>query len=284
MKNVIVVPCYNEENRLNITRFGNFLANNNKYSICFVNDGSSDSTIEMLKEFQNQHPDNCTVLDLKVNQGKAEAVRAGVNFSIKSKEVESVGYLDADLATDFEDYDILASKLQDPLNNRLCVFGSRKLDDQSDIKRSLMRDFASKIVGILIRFILKMPIKDTQCGAKVFSSQLAKQIFSKSFKSKWLFDIELFIRIKNMYANRAFNKLEEVALQRWVEVGDSKITLSESLKMPGQLFSIFFHYNIYPMFELFIDMVTKTSFSILTSQENIMYETSFSSNMKSGKA
>lgn len=284
MKNVIVVPCYNEESRLDLKRFGDFLTDNYKYSVCFVNDGSSDGTIDILKKFQAQHTANCQVLDLEINRGKAEAVRAGINFVVDTQEVDSVGYLDADLATDFEDYEILTTKLADSSNERLCVFGSRKLDGQSDIERSLLRDFASKMVGILIQFILRMPIKDTQCGAKVFSSHVARRIFNKSFKSKWLFDIELFIRIKNIYAGRAYDKLEEVALQRWVEVGDSKITLSESLKMPAQLFSIFMHYNFYPKLDLFLDTIAKPMFPILTSQENIMYETSFSTNMKRSKA
>ena len=53
----VVIPCYNEEKRLKTKEFANFVSNNHGYHICFVNDGSKDKTLEVLKEFQKGKED-----------------------------------------------------------------------------------------------------------------------------------------------------------------------------------------------------------------------------------
>lgn len=244
MKNGIIVPCYNEADRLKFEEFSTFLNNNPNYIICFVNDGSKDETLNQLLSFKAIQGDNVIVHNLPENAGKAEAVRQGACKLLEDTSVDNLGFLDADLATGFADYQRLVSRLE--FGKKEMVFGSRKMGEANEIERSAFRKLASMMVGMIIKLIVGMPIKDTQCGAKVFTRELANEIFQVPFQSRWLFDVEIFIRVNNIFKNESMNKIEEIALDNWEEVEGSKITLMDSLKFPLQLFEIGFDYKLRP--------------------------------------
>ncbi len=243
MSHSIVVPCYNEADRLEFQRFSAFLNANITYNICFVNDGSSDATLEQLLAFKQQHNNQVFVVNLPQNRGKAEAVRQGIQHMM-DMDIVSVGYLDADLATDFPDYMRLVDHLEN--ENLNMVFGSRKMGSDNLIKRKFLRAIASSMIGVLTQSIIGMPIKDTQCGAKVFTKMTARNLFSTSFHSRWLFDVELFIRIKNLFGKETNQHIKEVALTKWEDVDGSKITFSDSMKFPMELLEIGLMYKVRP--------------------------------------
>jgi len=58
IKTGIIIPCYNEEDRLNQKAFVSFIKENKDYHLCFVNDGSKDNTIKVLQEMKNQATNN----------------------------------------------------------------------------------------------------------------------------------------------------------------------------------------------------------------------------------
>ena len=93
----IVVPCYNEEKRLDVARFRDFSDPSHNISFLFVNDGSTISA-QLLQSLKAADPNKFAVLRLPPNQGKAEAVRRGVLTAIESQP-DYVGFWDADLAT-----------------------------------------------------------------------------------------------------------------------------------------------------------------------------------------
>ena len=95
----IIVPCYNESERIQFTEFDQFLSSNNSICFCFVNDGSTDGTQQILENFTNKNSERCQVINLPTNQGKAEAVRQGNTTLLQSSQFQFVGYWDADLAT-----------------------------------------------------------------------------------------------------------------------------------------------------------------------------------------
>ncbi|MEL6986663.1 MAG: glycosyltransferase, partial [Bacteroidota bacterium] len=178
------------------------------------NDGSKDNTIDLLRKFQKGQENRVLVYDMPQNGGKAEAVRQGINHMLKNTTVGNVGFIDADLATGFDDYRSLVLELRNPLNRKEMVFASRKMENDQDVNRSYFRNLASCMVGKWINKIIGLPILDTQCGAKVFSRSLAGELFKKSFISKWLFDVELFIRTKNYYGKSSvMEKVQEKAIQ-----------------------------------------------------------------------
>ena len=247
MKRGIVIPCYNESARLKFGEFATFLTNHPNYKICFVNDGSNDDTIDHLNRFKVGREDQVMICDLTVNQGKAEAVRQGTIKLIKETKVDNIGFIDADLSTGFEDYKGLVQKLESNGQNTYMVFGSRKLSEDSNIDRSMFRDIASTIVGFSINKVVGLPIKDTQCGAKVFTRALANQLFQESFLTRWLFDVEIFLRMKNIFKSNVLSKLQEVALANWADVDGSKLSFTDSVKIPLMLSKIAMTYGAHNM-------------------------------------
>lgn len=244
MKTGIIIPCYNEEKRLNVSAFLNFITEENDFHLCFVNDGSKDNTIAVLKEIQSSNPTNISVVDMKKNSGKAAAVRAGARYLHSRGDMDFIGFIDADLSTDFEDFNGLLNTLKN--NGKLSmVFGSRAKNASKGIKKDSMRALFSKIIKMLVFFILRLPIEDTQCGAKVFRAELVPVLFKRNFFSRWLFDVELFLRMKKHFGNvRILTKIYEQPLHRWVHMEDSKLGLKDSLEIPYRLLSIWFNYNV----------------------------------------
>ena len=245
MKNAIVIPCYNEADRLKFDQFQKFINEQPEYQLCFVNDGSQDATLEQLLSFQTKNNQRVTIHNLVANQGKAEAVRQGVLQMTNKSEVQNIGFMDADLATGFEDYTRLVSEMKK--EGKDMVVGSRKLCGCVGVKRSAFRKMASLVIGYIIKLLISMPIKDTQCGAKVFEKSTAAYLFKSSFISRWLFDVELFIRMRNLYGAKVMDKVSEVALLSWKEVEGSKISLKDSLKFPMRLAEIAYDYRVKPL-------------------------------------
>src|SRR4030095_12813843 len=95
----IVIPCYNEAERLSEKFFMNFLDTNEFVNLCFVNDGSKDATLSILQEIQAKKVDRIFLIDQKENLGKAETVRNGIMHMLSQSQYNFVGYFDADLST-----------------------------------------------------------------------------------------------------------------------------------------------------------------------------------------
>lgn len=258
MKTGIIIPCYNEENRLNTTEFINFIGQENDYHLCFVNDGSSDNTVAVLKTIQQTNPSKVSILDVKQNAGKAAAVRTGAHYLYKRGDISFIGFIDADLSTDFEDFGDLLNTLQ--TNSKLnFVFGSRAKNASEGIQKDAIRGFISKIINLLIVLILGLKIEDTQCGAKVFRVELVPMLFSKQFLTRWLFDVEMFIKMKNHFGKTAIMEcILEQPLKRWIHMDDSKLGLKDSLETPYRLMSIWFNYSLVQPFNLLNDGVSLT--------------------------
>ena len=80
---IIVIPCYNEAQRLPIHAFKAFAcAGHPQRFLFFVNDGSTDGTVRVLKTLHDDDPERYALCDLPRNVGKAEAVRTGVLLAL----------------------------------------------------------------------------------------------------------------------------------------------------------------------------------------------------------
>lgn len=249
MKNGLIIPCYNESNRLKLNEFAEFITEHKDFTLCFVNDGSSDDTLEKLIEFKNSLNAEVHVYDLGVNQGKAEAVRQGINYMLSNTEVDNIGFIDADLSTGFEDYQYLLRNLDNENETGSVVIGSRKISDEGNIERSAFRALASWVVGWSITFILGLPIKDTQCGAKIFTRNLASKLFATSFMTRWLFDVEIFLRMKKMFGKSTMSKIKELGLSNWTDIEGSKLSFKDSVMIPLMLYKIGFTYSYMHLIE-----------------------------------
>ncbi|MCL6293967.1 dolichyl-phosphate beta-glucosyltransferase [Jejuia spongiicola] len=252
MKTGIIIPCYNEEKRLDTKAFIKFIQSHNKYHLCFVNDGSKDNTLKVLQDIQEQAQNKISIVDVKKNAGKAAAVRSGARYLYNRQDIDYIGFIDADLSTDFKDF----KKLVDTLHNNdklSLVYGSRG-KGEGQIERNLFRNVFSKMVKMIVYLILGLPIEDTQCGAKVFKRNIIPVAYDNSFLTRWLFDVEIFLRLKKHFGSKnIMNCMYEQPLDRWVHVDDSKLGIKDALQIPLMLVNIWFSYTILSVFANIIE-------------------------------
>ncbi|WJJ95224.1 response regulator [Algibacter luteus] len=238
----VVIPCYNEEERLLSKEFIDYIDENSGYHLCFVNDGSKDKTLEVLNNLQKGREDFITVYDCEKNGGKAEAVRLGMLHMAQKEDLDYIGFLDADLSTDLADFDDLVKTIQ--TSDFKIVSGSRISRMGANITKESARKIISITINFIIRKILKMDFKDTQCGAKIFSKDVIKIAFGEKFVTQWIFDVEIFKRMSIHFGlKRAKELLCEQPLKRWIHADGSKLSMKDSIKIVMQLGQIAWVYR-----------------------------------------
>lgn len=218
----IIVPCYNEEKRLNSRAFLDFAERAPNIHLVFVNDGSKDKTLEVLTKLKRAAGMNVTVLSLSKNSGKAEAVRQGLVYA-SQRGFTFLGYWDADLATPLDAIEDFV-KVGRKLDSVDVIFGSRRNLLGHRIQRTVARRAVSRTCALLARQAVRLPIGDTQCGAKLLrNTQAVREALAEPFTAGWLFDVELFARISNKVAKRDY-AFYELPLLEWEEVAGSKVS------------------------------------------------------------
>lgn len=238
----VVIPCYNEEDRLLSDEFLKFVDENSGYHLCFVNDGSKDKTLEVLYKLQKNREDYITVYDCVKNGGKAEAVRLGMLHMSEKKDLDYIGFLDADLSTDLRDFDDLVTTIEN--SDFKIVSGSRIARMGANITKESARKVISLTINLIIRKILRMDFKDTQCGAKIFHKDVIDLAFGKKFVTQWIFDVEIFKRMSLHFGlNKAKAMLCEQPLKRWIHADGSKLSMKDSIKIVMQLAQIAWVYR-----------------------------------------
>ena len=218
----IVVPCYNEAERLDGGAFLDALDRDPATDFCFVDDGSLDATLKRLKALQALRPARITVLALARNSGKAEAVRQGLLHAAATGAAH-VGYWDADLATPLDAIPDFV-RIMDRFDDLAVVFGSRRPLLGHRIDRTLKRRIVSRLCGALARQAIRLPVADTQCGAKLLRAGPALDAsLATPFTAGWLFDVELFARLSASLPDRT-RAFYELPLAEWDEVAGSKVS------------------------------------------------------------
>lgn len=239
----IVIPCYNEEKRLNTSPFLDYILKNNNVALCFVNDGSKDNTLSLINKIAANKPEQLFVYDLKVNQGKAEAVRMGVLHAHQQNKYEFIGFWDADFPTPLVELD---SMLEYLCKNPSCkvLIGSRVKRLGAQINRKLSRHILGRVFSTFSNWILKFPVYDSQCGSKIFHKETIPSIFFEKFITKWIFDVEILARIRNKFgAKKISDIVYEMPIIQWQDVKGSKIKLTDYISIPAELLKIYFRYN-----------------------------------------
>lgn len=223
LRTVVVVPCYNEAERLEVARFTGFLLREPSVSLLFVDDGSRDATGEVLRDLCGEAGPNASWLALPRNAGKAEAVRQGIQEAIRGG-AGIVGYWDADLSTDLGEIVPMRSLLlADP--ERVAVLGTRVRLLGRNIERSAVRHYLGRVFATAASLVLGLPVYDTQCGAKLFRvSPATAAAFSRPFRSRWAFDVELLSRLEETLGREGvLATMVEHPLAAWTHVGGSKL-------------------------------------------------------------
>ena len=164
-KLTIIVPIYNEEDNMSEieSRLSDYLTKASvRTCVLMVNDGSTDRSLQMIKEIA-QRNDSFFYLSFRKNCGLSAAIKAGIDYA----DSELVGYIDADLQTDPEDFNLLLEYADD----YEMVTGIR-----ADRKDSGFKKLQSKIANNFRRMMTKDEAVDTGCPLKILHTDVAKKI------------------------------------------------------------------------------------------------------------
>lgn len=166
VRTTVVVPCYNEEDRLREEEFVRYLSRpDTAVRLLFVDDGSSDGTVQVLERIvKAAPPGRAALLPLTPNGGKAEAVRRGMLQALEQPNPATVvGFWDCDLATPLDAIQELVDVLQGQPWTQM-VFGARVALLGRQIERKIVRHYLGRVFATLTSLVLSMPIYDTQCA------------------------------------------------------------------------------------------------------------------------
>jgi glycosyltransferase involved in cell wall biosynthesis len=218
----IIIPAYNEGTRLGTTldRVLAYLrAQGWDAEVIVVNDGSRDSTADLVRGYARKHP--CLrLLENPGNHGKGYSVRNGM----LNASGDILLFSDADLSSPIEEAPKLFAALQAGAE---VAIGSRWLQPELQTQRqSPLRQFYGRLFNVALRILLGLNFKDTQCGFKAFTREAAKKIFPLQKIERWGFDPELLY-----LARKSGLKVAEVPVA-WAHVEGTRISpLRDGLRM-----------------------------------------------------
>ena len=238
----LVIPCFNEASRLDRPAFSRFLAqSDSRIELFLVNDGSADGTLQLLHQIEAEFPARVHVVDQQPNQGKAEAVRAGMLHALRSG-VEYAGYFDADLATPLEAVSEFVDVLEHNPDVDL-VLGARVALLGRRIERKPHRHYLGRVFATAASVVLALPVYDTQCGAKLLRvTPACSALFARPFGSRWVFDVELIARYLSATGNP--DGIYEHPLRQWIDVEGSRVRPRDFVRAIGELANIYRSYFV----------------------------------------
>jgi glycosyltransferase involved in cell wall biosynthesis len=216
----VIIPAYNEENRLprTLEQVFNFLKNQPYQSeVLVVENGSTDGTLAAARTFAEQNP-SLRVFQEPYN-GKGLAARRGVNEA----RGEYLFLCDADLSMPVEE---VVKFLPPALTDFDIAIASREAPGAVRHNEPAYRHFTGRVFNTLIRWLVLPKIQDTQCGFKCFRAQAARQLFESQTLMGWSFDVEILF-----LAHRRGLRVKEIPIH-WYYNGESKVSiLRDSLRM-----------------------------------------------------
>lgn len=227
----IIVPAHNEETRLlksmeQIVRYCN--TQQWDYEIIVVEDGSTDKTVEVMQDLISKY-DRIKLISNKERLGKGLAIRHGV----LGAEKKYIAYMDADLSSGPSEL----KRLSLFIDQFDIVIGSRILRGElPPIKRPFIRSFLSHCYSKLFRVMFRgVPIHDTQCGLKMFKSNIAHTLLTQIYTNGFAFDCEVLVKASSL----GFTVKEVPVI--WEHKYGSKVSmLHEIAVMSKDLFSVWY--------------------------------------------
>ena len=218
----IVIPAYNESERLRAT-LDKLLVHIQERGwnaeILVVNDGSTDATAQIVQAYASEHP-SLHLIQNPGNRGKGYSVRNGMLHATG----EMVLFSDADLSSPIEEADKLFAALAE--GNDVAI-GSRWLRTELQTQRQpLHRQLFGRIFNLVLRILLGLYFRDTQCGFKAFTRRSTDLIFPLQHIERWGFDPEI------LFLARKFGlKVKEVPV-KWAHREGTRINpLRDGIRM-----------------------------------------------------
>ncbi len=227
MKLSVVVPCYNEAERLpwSLRKVEAYLLDRVTFELILVDDGSCDSTPRLIKEAVAASP-YVRAVTLPVNRGKGRALKEGIALSQGQMVLAS----DADFSTPIEEL----SKLERAIEAGADIaIGSRAKRGAREVDQPIHRRVMGKGFNLLVQGLLLPGIWDTQCGFKLFKGDVARQLFTQLSTSGFAYDVEILV-----LARRSGFTVSEVPV-RWINSATTRVqAVRHSKEMLGDVLRI----------------------------------------------
>lgn len=165
MKLSIIIPMYNEQESLDslFVELSGLFSQETATEIIFINDGSSDNTLNILKSKIKNYP-TWSIINLYRNYGKSVALQAGFDNS----KGEIIATMDADL----QDNPKEIYRLIEELDRGYDVVSGWKKNRKDPLEKKI----ASKIFNFFIRVFSGLKIHDSNCGIKVFKREVTEML------------------------------------------------------------------------------------------------------------
>jgi glycosyltransferase involved in cell wall biosynthesis len=186
----IVIPAYNEAARIGTTLINFCTEFRDVAIIVVVANGCSDATAAVVRDLQAEFG-NLALIDIPNAIGKGGAVRVG----LASAQEPYVGFVDADGSTSAQEFMRLFGQLEE--SGAEALVGSRWLrESRVTSAQTGTRRLASRTFNAIVRLLLGLRIKDTQCGAKLFSRKALSAVLGSLELADFAFDIEVLVRLQ----------------------------------------------------------------------------------------
>jgi dolichyl-phosphate beta-glucosyltransferase len=233
----LIIPAYNEAGRIGPSlekAFRYFERADYDVEILVVDDGSSDETIESVKQAFAQKPVALErvmtrLVPLGVNMGKGAAVRRGMLEATGAIRI----FTDADFSTPIAEI----GKIIPRIASGECdiVIGSRAAEGRTMVKKHQpwYREMMGRFYNVLVQLLVFRGIKDTQCGFKGFSAKAAEQLFPKQKVTGFSFDVEILF-----LARRYDYHIREIAIEWYNDERTTVGAVTDSARMFWELLRI----------------------------------------------
>jgi dolichyl-phosphate beta-glucosyltransferase len=235
-KIVIVVPCFNEAKRLDLLYFKKLSEIRNTVWI-FVDDGSTDDTSKILIEYGKK--ENIIHVKTNDNVGKSNAVAYGMNYAAKNiSHIGWLGFLDADGAFATGDVESII-KMTSQFESYDALYTSRVKMAGRNIERNNARHIIARLITSIFGLVWKDIPYDTQSGFKLYRYyDNFNLMLTKSFKTRWFLDIELYIRF--LHSREKNIRVWEEPVSSWIDIPGSKIDYRQSTRIILEAMYIFY--------------------------------------------
>jgi dolichyl-phosphate beta-glucosyltransferase len=233
----LVIPLYNEKVRVDrsVERLSAYLLKNKNWEIIYVDDGSTDNSKELLMQAwsrkQSLLSDRGHAIlyhQHQVNQGKGGAVRTGALLA----KGDHILFTDFDISISLDYLNNFFQKHSQSKSGRALVIATRSANKDIEQKQSFLRKVLGRGFNFLMKVIVNVPFKDTQCGFKLFDRKTAHVLFQRQIISGFAFDVEMIKR-----ALRADIPVYEVPVEIEHDDRDSTVNIYlDPFKMLKDLF------------------------------------------------
>ncbi len=235
----IIMPAHNEEKRIGRTleAYSRYFEDARSrsildYKILVVINNTQDKTEGIVRYFIKK---NRCIRYLNFKQGgKGFAVIEGFKEGLKA-DYDLIGFVDADMATPPEEY----ANLINSISNYDGAIADRYIKGSKVYPPvTFRRLIVGRVFNFIIRSIMLLPYKDTQCGAKVFRRKALEKVIPRLSMSQWAFDVELLYHIKKnnfsivscptKWIDREYSKINFWKAGPWMLLGIIRLRILNS--------------------------------------------------------